>query len=1152
MSALLLDPQVSASDPRASVFVTANAGSGKTSTLVKRVARLLLRKAPPEAILCVTYTKAAAAEMQRRLYDKLGGWAVMEDPELAQELAELDEPARDLSNARALFARALETPGGLKIQTIHAFCEKLLRRFPLEAGVAPGFQVLEDSAAAQVSARARDDVARYADEDDGALGQAYARFSVALDWQAFNAMFAAFETRRAAIAAYVEACNADEGLAADIWRRCGFREQRFVSDIEAEAVARLDWIGWRAAAEALGQGTPATDQPLAAAMRAVSETSSFADIWACLCTKAGQPRAKLGTASVDAGARARLAEIQSELGDATEMIKAARIAEDTLDAITLARVYGALYEQAKAASGGLDFGDLIARTYQLLTVRADAAWVLYKLDGGIDHVLLDEAQDTAPEQWAILLALTGEFFAGAGSALVKTDTRTVFAVGDEKQSIYSFQGARPEQFEQQSAAFNAMATGAERLFRRVPLLDSWRSTPPVLGFVDAVCADPAVLAALRPAAPGTGAEPDPILHIAKREKDAGSVDLWPLEESDADDDPDWWEPVDREPKESANKKLAGRIARSIKGRITAGEAVFDKQTGVCRPMSAGDVLILVRRRKTLFHEIIRALKREGVPVGGADRLKLSDHVVFQDLVALGRFALFPSDDLTLAALLRGPFCDVGEESLFDLAFDRREPLWAVLRRRAEEQPAWASARDFLSWVIGEAAHRQPFDLYARVLSRLDEAGRSMRSRLLTRLGNEAEDALDAFLGEALAAERRHTHNLETFLAEMAASEIEVKREQEDSAGRPGGEVRVMTAHGAKGLEAPIVFLPDTTSKVTAMGGPLLDAEGGGFLWAPRKADDCEASAVARALRDQASENESLRLLYVALTRARDQLVICGVKTEDRFYKGSWHDLILRAFDRPEVVERTRELAHNGLQIRRFGDDPTIAPPIAASPDARVAALPGWALRFVPTEPASQRYAAPSALAESERGPAPSPLAAREGLGRYRRGLLIHRLLQLLPDLPPRRWSDASASILGREPDLTADQRTEMASAALGVLEDPRFAAVFGPGSRAEAAVAGRSPELPDGLAISGRVDRLVVSADRVLVADFKTNRPAPERVEDADPAYLAQMAIYAAVLRAVFPGRPVEAALVWTDGPKLMPIPENIIEQTLARLRADG
>ncbi len=1131
-----VQPQILASDPDGSAFVTANAGTGKTWTLVARVARLLLRGADPAAILCVTYTKAAAAEMQGRLFERLGQWAVATDKALKIALDELAEPVGDLARARRLFALALETPGGLKIQTIHAFCETLLKRFPLEAGVSPTFQVLEDAEAQIVAAHARDRLAGIAlDGPEAAIGRAYGHFSMVLDFRRFNEMFADFAARRAAIAAY--AANPD--WPADVWRRCDFDQPVDPEALERAAVAAVDWTAWRSAAEALLTSTALSDVKRGQAMARLDELSDFAAVWAVFATADGAaPLKSVGTKQVDVGVRAWLEAEQTRLAEVLGQVRGACVARDTCYAITLAAAYAAIYAVEKSAIGALDFADLIAAVRRLLTERADGAWVLYKLDGGIDHVLLDEAQDTAPEQWDILRDLTGEFFAGAGRPRkAGAPERTLFVVGDEKQSIYSFQGARPERFDAETRRYRARIEGAGRPFVSVPLEESRRSTPGVLAFVDAVFADPYAAAGLGPSGSTH--------HRSLRDDEMfGAVDIWPESESDlADAVDEWWTPVDVRAGETGTKKLAGRIARTIKAMIDDRVAVYEKETKANRPAAAGDFLVLVRRRSVLFHEIIRALKRASVPVGGADRLALSEHIAFKDLMALGRFVRFPGDDLSLAALLRSPFCDVSEDSLFDLAHGRDGSLWAALCRRADARKEWRTARDFLVWAGAEAAVRPPFDFFARVLSRLDAHGCTMRRRLLTRLGREAEDAIEAFLGEALGLERRRIHDLERFLDEMGRTDLVVKRETEEVQ----GEVRVMTAHGAKGLEAPIVILPDTTTRATPQGSLLLETGDGGFLWSPRKADDCPASADARALREKAVEQESMRLLYVAMTRARDRLIICGAKPgglRDR----SWYEVVNRARELSAILDRSRVIEGEDGAFR-FGDDPLSAPARSVS-QGELPLAPAWAYRFAPPEPLAVRYASPSTFVDAEKGPAPSPLAERDGLGRFRRGILIHRLLQLLPDLAADRRGGAAASLLARELDLTDSQREEMAAAALGVLNDHRFAAVFGPGSRPESAIAGGAGTLPKDLAISGRIDRLLVEPERVLVVDFKTNRPAPERIEDADPAYLTQMALYVAVLAEVFPGRAIEAAIVWTDGPKLMPIPEKMVRETLAGIGA--
>ncbi|MDP3870347.1 double-strand break repair helicase AddA [Phenylobacterium sp.] len=1153
-----IDPQRVAADPELSAFVTANAGSGKTKTLIDRVARLLLAGAEPATILCVTYTKAAAAEMQRRLFGLLGDWSVCDDTRLRQALSDLEgrpigdyDPLR-LSAARALFARALETPGGLKIQTIHAFCEKLLRRFPLEAGVSPGFRVMDDAASAAIADAARKAVARLALKGEGRVAEAYARFSVALDFQSFQSMFGAFESARGRLAAYLEKHGGLPGAVADVWGVCGFPEPVDPEAVELRAIAALNLRTWREAAEVLAQGGKA-DAKNGAALAALAGEPTFHGALACLFTDKGEGTpaawvAKTSGLKSHQPLRAGLLADQEALEEARAWRRAAQVAVDTQGALILANAYLTAYAMEKASYGALDFSDLIEKTRDLVAESPAAAWVLYKLDGGIDHILVDEAQDTAPDQWAIVRSLAGEFFSGAGVPTATRLERNMFVVGDEKQSIYSFQGARPELLMEQFEFHRDRATGAGFRFEKVDLLDSWRSTPQVLTFVDATFSSPELATAILPRALA-----EPITHKARRVDHAGCVDIWPLEREEKGDVREAWDaPLDQETEASANKRLAARIACEIGDLLARGDGVFDKglgERGEWRPARPGDVLILVRRRKALFEEILRALKHAKIPVAGADRLALSEHIVFDDLVAVARFALFPADDLTLAALLRSPFCDLTDDSLYALARNRAPlSLWQALTARAEERPEWREAHDLLTRLLEEARERRPFEFYSRLLGARDAAGRSMRQRLLRRLGGEAEDALDEFLAQVLAAESRGTQDLESLTAAFASLDITVKREME--AGRD--EVRVMTAHGAKGLEAPIVFLPETTLSRGARGTPLLETADGGFLWCASAKGDCEASATARERRAAREEDEAYRLLYVALTRARDRLVLCGrvaANAKEENLKG-WWGALTAAFDHAEVSPHKRATTCGELQILRFGPDP-VALGKAADSAATATTAPAWTRAQAIAEPHA-RYASPSQLGEDAATPAASPLAVVAGLGRFRRGDLIHRLLQILPDLALEARPAAALRLLARERDLTDAQRAEMTSAALGVLNDPRFAEVFGPGSRAEVALAGTASRLPAGLAISGRIDRLVVLHDRVLVADFKTNRPSPDRIEDADPAYLRQMAIYAAVLAEVFPGRAIEAALVWTDGPKLMAVPEILISQTLAELGRAG
>lgn len=1114
-----------AADPSASVFVSANAGSGKTATLVNRVARLLLTGAAPESLLCVTYTKAAAAEMQTRLFQRLGEWAVAPDDTLRQELTDIDAQAADLADARALFARALETPGGLKIQTLHAFCESLLRRFPLEADAPPGFEVADDATTATLSRRAREAVARRSLRPPHTpLTDAFSHVAVELDLQALDGLLGQLAAKRRALAEWVDAIHGEDQVATAIWRLCGAAGPTSFDEVKAAIFQRVERARWRQWADRLRESPNKTDRALADDMVLAAEGDLEA-LFGIFFTGKGQRRAKLTTQKADPKVSQGMEDLRDWADKAREDWFAAVVAHNTTQILTLGVAINRLFAHEKSAHGVLDFADLTERAHHLLTRDApQTRWVLYRLDGGLNHILLDEAQDTAPLQWEILNALSEAFFDGDTA---NGRPRTQFVVGDEKQSIYAFQGAVPERLRVEAAEAAGRARIAGRAFANVQLDENFRTTAPILAFVDRVCADPEVRHGLTPGV-GDNIEAFPVHHRAQRDG-PGTVDLWALEPNPDKKEPNaWWAPVDLPEAADPKRRLAERIAAEVKAIVQRGERVVGREGP--RAARWGDILILVRRRGGgLFDHILRELKKAGVPVGGADRLQLTQHGVFADLMALGRFALFPEDDLTLAGLLRSPLCDYDEDALFALAHRRPGSLWAAVRAARADSSLAAAALATLEPAIAAARALTPFDFYTGFLARPDAAGHTLRRRLLTRFGPEAREALDAFLNETARLEALGFTHLETFLDQMAAVEVEVKRDPEGQ----GQAVRVMTVHGAKGLEAPIVILPDTTGGKPRAGG-LLEVADGGFLYSPRKGEDCTAATEARAALDAAADKESARLLYVALTRARDRLIIAGVQAKQ---KGGWYETLERVFDGLDAREAYLD---DGFAFRRFGDEPLTLPGDAATAPAPLD-LPPW-LGPAPAEtPVADRLISASRLGLSTPDVL-SPLARLGGLGRFRRGALIHRLLQLLPDLDPVRRADHAARILAREADLEPGQREEIAAAALAVLADPQFAELFGPGSEAEVALAGTVRGLP----ITGRIDRLLVTETRVLVADFKTNRPAPARIEDADETYFAQLGAYAALLAEIYPGRAIEAALIWTEGPRLMPVPTELMEQALA------
>ncbi|HBK07207.1 MAG TPA: double-strand break repair helicase AddA [Acetobacteraceae bacterium] len=1129
--------QMVASDPAVSAFVAASAGSGKTKLLTDRLLRLMLTGAAPERIQCLTFTKAAAAEMALRLQRTLGRWVTMPLDALKADLIRLRvEPTdRACQSARSLFARVLDLPGGMRIGTIHAFSQSLLRRFPLEAAISPHFQLVDDNDAEDALTEAREDMLANA---EAAGMQPALRLLAGLASAAdFGKHVKALQRDRKQLAAALQ-------LGEDLERA-----QRRVLGVTAPDEATLltrsvSWLGEAALREAAARVHAAAPPKAAANAAAMLDwlaqpTERRRETWADWCALFLKKDGKAYADSTLVGSK--LVSQSGVLDRYLEEIDRIQKIEDARKAIQLAAISGALamlagpvvggYARRKDEAGLLDYEDLIGRTSDLL-VDPGAAWVLYKLDGGLDHMLLDEVQDTAPQQWRIAHSLTAEFFAGAGA---QDRTRTVFAVGDRKQSIYSFQGADTAEFDRSHDELARRVRASGQSFKDVGLDVSFRSTAPVLALVDAVFTDPLA----RPGVVGSG---ETLTHYADRAGHAGQVEIWPLapQPDQAPHEP-WTVPDHNQGQTSARELLASTLAGWIRDQ-TNGSVMVDSRA---RPLTPGDVLILVRRRDAFARALVRELKAKGVPVAGLDRLVLTDQPAVQDLIALADSLLLPSDDLTFGCLLTSPLGCLSDDSLMDLAIEREGSLWDTLRARARERPDWRLAADFFAALLARVDYVSPYALFAEALGPLGG-----RARLFARLGPEAAEPVDELLNAALTYAGRHPPSLQGFLHWLRNSGAEVKREAEAA----GNLVRIMTVHGAKGLQAPLVIVPDTSALPKDDNSIVWtrdDATGIDVpLWAPRAAFRCEALDRLRAAERQRQMEEHNRLLYVALTRAEDRLLVCGWGSKHQPKDECWHSLVWRGFE--SLGAERAPFAPWGGEALRIRAPQTI-PPVSAGKSAyalKSEALPGWvgsAPDWVPTSPPSEPPRpvplAPSRPEGVELGSVPaadSPLAERDAGGhRFRRGQLIHSLLQHLPSLAPGLRRDAAVRFLDNPGHgLPAGEASRIADEVLAVMAHPDLAPLFAAGSRAEVPLTG----VVANAVIGGMVDRMVVLPDRVLVADFKTNRRAPIRVADTPVMYLRQMASYRAVLRAIFPGRQVRCALIWTREARVAILPDESLD----------
>ncbi len=1108
LSEIASSQQESASNPAYSVWVEASAGTGKTKVLSDRVLRLLIAGTTPSRILCLTYTKAAAVNMKERIYRKLSSWAVAEDKDLENELKELyNNPLVMAENpslkemARTLFAKVLDAPQPIKIQTIHGFCEEILKKFPLEAGVSPYFEIMDDFTSQEILDSISQKMITQSDEQsDENIKSAVTFLTDNVKEYAFSEILQDIVSQRRSflkifslypdVSAFLTALRLKMNLKDEVPTQ-EKAVQRFVQNIDKNTMMKC--------AEALMHGTD-NNKTRAEILKKSLMDFDLASYQSVFLNKDGGILGRMATKDAAQFYPPLVLTMNNEalrLMDLNEELKSIKLYHTTEAIAYLAQKLIKEYSLYKKQRACLDYEDLIVLTRKLLENSENAAWVLYKLDGGIDHVLIDEAQDTSSDQWAIIKALTDEFFAGFGQTEKK---RTIFAVGDRKQSIYGFQGASPAQFDEMRRLYEKTVPD----FKTVHLDVSFRSTSAVLDMVNA-------LFALDDAKKGVADETN-VKHLPYRKGESGKIELWPIPESAQTIDSSWKLPIENMFEETAKTKLAEKIASKIQEMVSKGEVL--ESTG--KPLTYRDFMVLTKRRQPFMNEFIKACKLKGVPVTGLDRLKLLDDLPIKDLISLMRWRLFDQDDLSLAEVLKSPLFNLTDDDLFKLCYQKKQKtLW----ERLKEEPEYKNVVIDLSELLHKTDYIRPLEFLNKVLVEMNG-----RKKFYSRFGFEAKDAIDEFMNLTATYEKTHIPSLQNFVSWLEVNDMEIKRELEQPT---LNAVRLMTVHASKGLQAPIVILPDTTqlSPSKREASFVFDDD---LFYYPLNAGDYDVCANrAHEKNVQKELDEYRRLLYVALTRAEDRLYIAGfnnTKQENR--DKNWYELCHETLSAIGKEDENRHFVFESQQVVPVSSQTNEKILNKVEKDESFAFQ-----KALPENPLSKPYT-PSDMDDTDLSPVASPLLDSGKF--YKRGTLIHKLLQLLPAQDILKQKRFIKEYLQKETSFSPIEKKNLETEVLNVLDHKEFSFIFSKNSRAEVPVMGIS----DGKFISGQIDRLIVDekAKKVIVVDFKTNRPAASDIKDVPQAYITQLAVYKNLMKEIYKDMEVETYILWTNTLKLMKI----------------
>ncbi|WP_264730644.1 UvrD-helicase domain-containing protein [Wolbachia endosymbiont (group B) of Episyrphus balteatus] len=1075
-------------NPNFSVWVSASAGTGKTKILIDRVLRLLLEN--KRNILCLTFTNAAANEMEDRIYSTLSKWAICPEGILVTDLEQLAqcvtrENKDYLTRARRLFSE-LENIG-LNIQTIHAFCYKLISSFPTEAGIAPNCTLSECKELHSIvfektlhNETVQDDINIIAAEiDENKLSDllytlcikrsalennlGYIKDKLSAPDKIHDLQSETIEQIKRLAKILSEGSKRDQSYSAILYDWCNSTK----SSVPNVVIPVLD-TGIQKKRNMDPSVKHWDDNKIENLAKVFLKSESYEKkSISSIITK--------GALEKFEDVEQMIESIQNALFTHVKDINSYQIFARTSSLLSIFKVYVDLYNSEKSKNALLDYDDIINLATNLLSNPGYKDWILFNLDQKIDHILVDEAQDNSISQWKIITNLCNEFFTGGD------EKRTLFVVGDVKQSIYRFQGANPHLFNYMQQYFHTKTGGRDWV--SCQLEKSFRSTPEVLMLVDRI---------FNNFREEISFNDNKIKHIPYRENDQGYIEIWPLLPRYKEEEQQALQIhlIQRKDYVVTDRLLAQAIAQRIHNWLNEGRILVAKD----RHIEPRDIMILVRQRNVLVDYIISELKKVNVPVIGRDYFRIMDYIAVQDLIALAEFLLLQANDLALANVLKSPLFNFTEDDLFNIAYDRKEQsLWEKLQDYQE------IISNELNYLINLSQTESPLTLFTHIL-------RTGKKKFAARLGLECFEILDEFMNLVLQFEHP---SLQAFVQWIKENNPEIKNDMQSEL----NAVRIMTIHKSKGLQAPIVFLVDTNTVPRNSENILFDATEAPFWCGKNSNAYCNQVKREKKLEDY---NEYLRLLYVALTRAEDELYILG---KEPVQKGSWYDLVIqygalyerkKLYLQPIFKEKVEVLCMNAnypsiYKKRDYFDVPVISPPSNLS----------MSLQHVTLEPGEKKPVSSTGMTDENAGMTKRSIGTTDS---YARGLIIHSILQYMPKIEKDRRKNWVRKYL--DSINTSEDKDEIYSKILTFNE--KYDYLFDLEGKSEIPLSGTI----DGKPVLVRLDRLCITEDKAIIIDYKSHHNVS--ISSLNEIK-KQMLIYKTLVQEVYPDKQVECVVIWME-----------------------